>query len=308
MLDPVFAINYGVSGVGKSTDMIYAFPDNAIIFGERNAVRAPARSVVGVEIADSNIIQPNRIEDASDYIEKNHESLRKRGIIAAIADDFSLLAQNTFDHYEREQAKTGKKDGYFVINSLVDEIHRFRNVCRRASIHVFVNAHDGPRHLNKNSGRYINGGPKLPGQIQEDIGQAFDVVLHVVRNPTRPVGFKAEFHCGVDSDYTTKDRLNIVDGVMPFNTAEYLRAAGYEIPRACGLEWMEPVVEHFATFIVTLGQNIVNPQVMLQVGNEMRAALAQKTSDPRHVNWVIRDAYDRAFIRVVLANRRQLGM
>ena len=75
------------------------------------------------------------------------------------------------------------------------------------------------------------------------------------------------------------------------NTAEILRAAGYDIRRAPGLEWQEKLVEAFTQALIS------DPASEKALMNEVVEIAREKTDNDLHIRWVMRDALDRAYLR-----------
>jgi len=105
------------------------------------------------------------------------------------------------------------------------------------------------------------------------------------------VAWPGVYRCSrADSEWITKDRHAVTPDFSPMNQAELLRAAGYVIDRAPGLEWQEELIEAGARAI--LGGH---PEI--EVYKQVLAHGQQKTQDPRHLRWMLRDCRDRVVIR-----------
>lgn len=288
MTDPVLVLVYGPIGLGKTTDTVYAAP-RSLFVGEVMAIRSVALSVCGIDIPPSNIIVPvGGIRAVTALIPK------LRGVTQSLViDDLSLIVQQEFVELER----SGKK-GYDLFHVFQLRLHELREAARRGGVHILISAHDGKPHVNGNTQQLIRGGPKLPGQSQEDIGAAFDGVFRLVANPSRPIGHIAEYQVGSDDNYVTKDRFNVIYGAVPANLSEVLRVHGIELPRAPGLEWLDVAVPHYAEHLATLPlETLRDRKVMGAVMAQIRADIAAKyTENAKHQDWCMRDSYDRVMI------------
>ncbi len=272
---------YGPSSIGKTTDLLYSFP-NGLFLAPPGALK-PAHHVVGYVPAHA---EAATIDDATKRL---REAAKAGKYDAVIVDDFSLLAEQTIAHLENVKKLTGFK----LWGVVRDEVLEFRDVARRCGMHVVLTAHEStPRTVN---GSFVRGGPKLPGKLPEDVPTACDLVLRAAHDSTRK-GWHASYRCTVDDpQWVTKDRHGVTPDRAPMNLAEILRAAGYDIARAPGLEWQEEVVATLANALVT---DAANAATYLAQGRDLAA---QYSDNPLHIRWVMRDALDRA----ALARARQ---
>lgn len=303
-MDPILFVGYAVPGAGKTCDLIYAAP-LSLWFAEPPAVRHVARSVCGIsDIPDGLFTPPDTVLSIAEKI----KIAKEKGYQSVVVDDLTLVAQHSFRALEKKGL-----DGFTLFKAFRDELLEFRETARRLGIHVFVNAHLGERHMDKTVGRWIRGGPALPGQSQEAIGGVFDQVLRGVRNEARPVGWTTEWHCADDDNYVTKDRLNVVFGTAPMNISEIVRARGYKLPRYPGMEWLDEAIKICAQAILASEPKIdllhseEPAKLRSQVGavaKQLREFLSKKyNASPTHQNWVLRDAIDRVIIRSQIAER-----
>lgn len=270
----VVAALYGPSGLGKTTDLLYSFP-NGLFVAPPGALK-PAHHVVG-HVPQS--VEAHTIMDATKIV----SDLKKgnpKGFDAVIVDDFSLLAESTVAALEK------KHTGFKLWGAVRDAVLDFRDTARHAGLHVVLTAHESaPRTMN---GSFIRGGPKLPGRLPEDVPTACDIVLRATHDGTRR-GWHACYRCTVDDpQWVTKDRHGVTPDRSPMNLAEILRMAGYTIRRAPGLEWQEELVAAFATALVeNAGQEKALMAEVVEIARE-------RTDNDLHVRWVMRDALDRA--------------
>lgn len=275
---------YGPSGIGKTTDLLYSFP-NGFFVAPPGALK-PAYHVVG-HVPKSG--EAATIMDATALV----KAKAKEGKYdAVIVDDFSLLAESTVNVLEK------KLSGFKLWGGIRDAVLDFRDTARHAGLHVVLTAHEStPRTVN---GTFVRGGPRLPGRLPEDVPTACDLVLRAATDPNRR-GWHAVYRCTIDDpNWVSKDRHGVTPDKAPMNTAEILRAAGYVIHRAPGLDWQEEIVESIA-------------QAILETPTEEKALMAagadwarEHTTNDLHVRWVLRDALDRATIRRARANVLQL--
>ncbi len=278
----VVAAIYGPSGLGKTTDLIYSFP-NGLFVAPTGALK-PAYHVVG-NVPQS--VEASTIMEATKIVSGLSKDNTK-GFDAVIVDDFSLLAESTVAALEK------KHTGFKLWGAVRDAVLEFRDVARHAGLHVVLTAHESaPRTMN---GSFIRGGPKLPGRLPEDLPTACDLVLRAAHDSTRR-GWHACYRCTIDDpQWVSKDRHGVTPDKAPMNIAEILRMAGYEIRRAPGLEWQEEIVQAFA---VTLFENPGQEKALM---SEVVEIARERTDNDLHVRWVMRDSLDRAALMRARAN------
>lgn len=285
----------------NSTDNIYSFP-GAFFLAPPGALK-PSVNVVGYDIPPQHIYDPKSVPDAA---AKLKEIARTGKFKVAVVDDFSMLCELSFALLEQSRGLTGWK----LWGALSDEVLDFRDTARRLGIHVFVNMHE--RAPSMTSGTAQRGGPKLPGKLPESFPAACDIILRAAPGASTfgtKMGWANVYRCNpTDPTYVTGDRHGVTPDNAPMNLAEILRAAGYEIPRAPGLEWMERAVEIVADVLLKGGPSMDNASmqqaapwlVQQMIVLPYYAAVASTLEGQRriglHARWVMRDAYDRTVL------------
>lgn len=273
---------YGPSGIGKTTDSGYSFP-NALFVAAPGAL--------------------NSIESTCGYVPTSTDKVRTiqeaTSILEAVAtkfdtivfDDFSFMAEQTFHYLEKERRLTGFK----LWGALRDATLEFRDKSRYCGINVILNAWEQPPKTN-NQGKKIKGGPKLSGNLPEQLPAMCDVVLRAVHEPQRRP-WPSAYRCGADPSYTMKDRFNVAPRVdpAPMNMAELLRAAGFEIARHSDHKGQEEQVEAIALALMK------EPENQVEIANGVYQELRKAGKTASYARWTLRDAMDRAVIRGALA-------
>lgn len=308
--EALMLVAYGPPGSGKSCASVAAAPTGLFI-GERAAVRTPAMSVLGVEIPDSRIVVPNGLIPIAEFLEGGKPLATVDGgsvtldqVPAVVADDFSLIAHQEFQILEK------RLKGFDLFRAFKQCIMRLRSAARRSGRHVLVNAHLGVPHVNELSKRLILGGPKLPGQGQEELPEAFDTVVRVVHCPWWPLGWTSLAACGQYAvpgedhpyyEWVTKDRLNVFSGLMPLNFGEALRHRGYPLVLPAGLEWIDEVAETIATGMSGISEaswsyaDALKRDAWVPISAATQPLRGRR--DPRHVNWAVQNGVARAMYR-----------
>jgi hypothetical protein len=263
---------YGPSGIGKTTDLLYSFPQG--LFVAPPGALKPAEKVVG-SIPDS--LEASTIMDATKIVREYGKSAKYDAIIV---DDFSLLSESTIAVLEK------KFSGFKLWGALRDCVLEFRDTARHVGLHVVLTAHEStPRTV---SGTFVRGGPRLPGRLPEDLPTACDLVLRASYDNSRR-GWHACYRCTIDDpQWVTKDRHGVTPDRAPMNVAEILRCAGYEIRRAPGQDWQEPLVQALSRALLE------NPGEEKALMAEAVELCKEHTQNDLMVRWVMRDALDRA--------------
>ena len=288
--EAAFIVAYGVSKNGKTSDAVYSFPQ-AIFVAAPGALK-PAMHVVGYVPKSVDLAT---IGDATALLRElmTVASARRPGTL--VVDDFSLLSERTVTMLE--QKYRGHKNKYAVWDAVRDTLLDFRDTARHAGIHVVLNAHEGAP-TTKN-GAFIRGGPKLPGMMMSDLPAACDVVLRAGIDETRMGPWPGVYRCNpLDQTYVTGDRHGVAYDKCPMNLGEILRAAGYVLPRAPGMEWTEAVVAALADEMA--GADAAASVATLRANVEplqRKASQAGAAQPDLQVRWIFRDALDRAAIR-----------
>lgn len=303
---------YGDPGVGKSVNTIMCAP-NSLFIGEYSAIMAPAKSVCGIDIDPANIIVPDDLDQATQIISEIGAGKRKlangQPVESVVIDDLSLLALRQFDKLQVDPTMQGRgaPDHFKVQNAFTSKILKQRDTARRANVTVLVSGHMGTQHVNQLTGQTIKGGVKLRGQIQADIGQAYDQVLLCVRDASRwPIGHPVSFCVDADDSFVTKDRLNVVAGYMPFNLGEIFRFRGLTFSRFAGMSWMDEAVDKYSQAIngALNDAQLMDRNTVLGITSQLRKDIEAKyTKIVAHQNWCIQDAYHRVLIARLVSKR-----
>jgi hypothetical protein len=276
----IFAVIYGPSKTGKSTatgaagagGMFLAHPGGLL----------PIVNYLG--IPDVEYTEPASVEDAARIVQKNagkHPTI--------VIDDFSLLVEQTIQALEK---KHSFGDMWRALRHQVLGMRDAARIATAQGTHVIFNCHQSPPKTS--SGKYVRGGPQLPGQLPEQFAAFADVVARVKYDSTA-APWKYVLRTGPDPEHISGDRLDIFPDPSPMNLGEALRCAGYDIPRPKGLEWMEKIVSRLSDKVLDAG--LIDWRKTLKPAAEK---LRKKYELP-HVRWAIQDSLHRA----VLLNARQ---
>jgi hypothetical protein len=272
--DPVVVCTYGPSGVGKTTDQGYSFPQ--ALFVAAPGALTSVRTVCGYTPASTHV---RTLAEATKLVKDV-----KGSYPAVVIDDFSFVAEQTFATLEK------KFNGFRLWGELRDQALAFRDAARYAGVDVILNCWEqGPK--TNAAGSKVRGGPMLSGRLPEQIPAMCDVVLRAASDTQRKP-WPAVYRCSNDPAYVMKDRFNVASVVdpAPMNIAELLRAAGVSIPRHPDIPDMEEYVETFCQAM----QAESNP---IPKANEFYTALIGSGVPVPAARWILRDAMDRCTIR-----------
>lgn len=298
---PPVVIAYGDSGKGKTTDLLYSFPNALFIPIHADALR-PSETVCGYRPRPDQVQPQRRLSQAIGLLTQVANAQKREGrqfYPQVVVDDLSLLA----DGEELAMDQSGKYpkagDGAYRkwgdIRALVQE---FCDIARHEmGCTVAMNAHPRASTVDKKTGQKFIGGPKLPsktltGAIPFIATEVYQVGIEPGRKPY-PTVYQVY---PADTDWATKSRLNYF-GRFPMNMAELLRQAnaGQFAPRHPGLEWTEAWVEAVAQKVAA-GES--RSSIFKRVSEHPQ--LAGKNS--QHIAWILRDGFDRADIRKMRSN------
>lgn len=265
--DGIFMVLYGPSKTGKTT-CTGAASASGLLIAQPGAL-LPLRSFLGLEQ-----IEERRAETLGMAITYLKKEGAKYPVVAI--DDFSVLVERSFGgNWKR----------------LTDDVYAIRDIARELTqkgTTIIFNCHEQPERTS--SGKYIRGGPSLPGQMPEKFSALADVVLRSVYDDTA-APWPFVLHTRARANYIAGDRLTIFPDGGPMNIAEGLREAGYDLPRAKGLQWQEKLVETTANKILSNG--IENWRASLK---EIIARIGTKKAKP-HLRWALQDGLHRAVLR-----------
>tara|TARA_R100000008_G_scaffold86587_1_gene80322 strand:- start:1009 stop:1893 length:885 start_codon:yes stop_codon:yes gene_type:complete len=276
MSDGIFAVIYGPSKTGKSTATGAAGAGG--LFIAQTGGLLPLKNYLGLEKVRVQAAQ--NVQHAGDIVTKAAGK-----VPTIVVDDLSLLTEVTVTELEKNHT-FGE-----MWRKLRHQVLFMRDAARYATsngTHVIFNCHQSPPKTS--SGKYVRGGPKLPGQLPEQFSAFADIVARVEYEETA-APWKYVLRTGPNPEYISGDRLDIFPDPAPMNLGEALRAAGYELPRPKELEWMEPLVDK--TSALVLSEGLENwRETLRKVGTKIR-----DQHDLRHVRWALQDSLHRAVIK-----------
>jgi hypothetical protein len=218
------------------------------------------------------------------------------GLEAIVFDDFSFLAEQTFDHIERNARNANNK--FKLWGDLREVTLEFRDAARYAGVHVALNAWEqAPSWRGEGEKRkYVRGGPKLPSDLPDQVPAMCDMVFRGGYEPMRKP-WPGVYVCRPDSEWNMKNRFNSTPEISPMNLGEILRHSGYTISRHPGLPEQEAWVESIATAMLKAG-----PTGDREIGVQALVELRKKGLHEKHITWTLRDAIDRVALKRATAS------
>jgi len=290
---PAVITIFGEAGVGKSSDTLYSFPCGYFV-AAKGALK-PAVPLIGH--IPATIKEPKTAEEKDRWNLDTVLALLKADLgkyvstgncpfDAIILDEFSQYAART-----KQLMEPLFKDPRQMYPKLAEKAMAIVSFARSVRAITVFNCHlkypkdDEP------------GGPALPGQmLASEYLREFDMVLRVDPDPMRtpwPACYRAGLWAG--PQWRTKDRHHVVIDKAPMNLAEILRAAGYTVRRAPGMEWHEEGVQRIVTRVLA-GE----PEML--VLPEMGRFLRTQGIPDSQIAWIWRDARDRVELKKLGAN------
>lgn len=277
---PIFALEYSPPKYGKTENAIRAFP-NAEFIGDPKAIIPLFQSL---EIPLPTIHDVNTLEQA----DKKVEEIAKRKK-SCVLDDLTVLGDDTVLALTPKFGDNKLK----LYDAFRIQMVTLRNRARDAGIHVWATAHIMPP--DPENGRM--GGPKLPGQNSYAISAVVETIGRVEPSPQIITGWPMAYKVDPkDKAYVTGDRWGVLYDGAPHNAGELMRARGFDLPRAVGLEWQEDVVEAIAQEFLALAPNQLGPAKKV-IFQKWFSDLEQNGIIPPHIYWTLRDGFDRSTIR-----------
>lgn len=291
---PIVTIGYGVSGHGKTLDLVYSFPNALFIPINEDSVRG-SDTVCGYTLRQDQVVPCWTLSTALALLVQVRDEQRKQGRILypqVVVDDLSMLAKHQLKAMKDSGRYTeGSGFNYSLWTDLADMITDFITLARHElGADVAINAHERPPE-NKD-GVSTMGGPLLPSRkLTAEIPHAATSVYRTGIEKGREPWVGVYKNDPSNRSWYMKCRLNYT-GTIPMNMAELWRGAGHHVGRHPDLAWMEPYVKAVAL-------KLSEGEKLKTVGKKVVDRLSDK--DPRHIRWVLRDGIDR---HLALKSRR----
>lgn len=276
--NPALVLTYGASGLGKTTDQGYSFP-NAVFAAAPGALK----SVISVCGYMPRSVDVSTIEEATKLIEA---ASKIPEIDAVVIDDFSFMLDRTIVEVEK------RLTGFKAWGRVRDLVMGFRAAARYAKMHVVLNCWEQPPKTTP-AGAYIRGGPKLSGDLPEQLPAMCDLVLRA-RFDTMRKPWGGVYIGAASSEWVGKDRDNGCPSPAPMNLGEILRANGYALSRHRDVAaWQESAVEAICGQILATESAAQEPAIIEAAYRN----LCGSGVSPSFARWTVRDAWDRAALR-----------
>tara|TARA_R110002012_G_scaffold9854_7_gene45845 strand:+ start:12845 stop:13801 length:957 start_codon:yes stop_codon:yes gene_type:complete len=276
----VFICLYGPSKAGKTVASAAA-GSCGLFIGDPSGLLS-AQRFLGIE--NMNVARAMTVPEATKIIE-NAVANPKKSPPSIVIDDFSLMVETTINAYESTKGRAG------MWSALTRDVLACRDAARAATaggIIVIFNCHEQPPR--QSSGKFVRGGPSLPGQLPEKFSGMVDVIGRAMYEPTA-APWKYQLCFRPQPDYMSGDRLSVFPGMAPMNIAEGLRAAGYLIPYPKGLEWIGDVAQKVSDKILEEGIEEW-PKVLQKVSTQLKDKKRLE-----HLRWALQDGLHRAILQ-----------
>jgi hypothetical protein len=282
-----FILTYGRSGIGKSVDCVYSFP-NALYISVPGALQC-AEFLCGYTPAQIDVADLGKATEVLVNLAKGGAKYD-----TVVVDDISFLVEQTVRAIQGNAAQMSLPGWGKVYQMALD----FRKTARYLDMTVVINCWERCPHTTQ-KGEYIRGGPKFPGQLPEMFSSMADMVLRCDIDSRRKP-WTGIYRCENSKQYIMKDRLSKCYSMspIPMNLGEILRSSGIEVSRLKSLAWQEEVVESLSTSF----QETSDP---LSLANTTYSSMLAKGIAAPYVKWTLRDAMDRAVIRQALSQSQQ---
>lgn len=292
-MNTLLAVLYGQMGVGKSTDMVAAFP-LACHFCRPGGLLS-SWTYLGLDAASglapitrampdgdwSGFVFQSYYNDLEQAIAQIDEAVAL-GFVGICVDDVSLASEATEYGITKALADpdgTLRKGNVFRKFDIIKErVYEVRQAARFAGTPCVMTAHERDPSLDFKTKDPLPGGPKFPTKkLTESIPYDADLVLRFVRGEDGSRMFDRR-----DNKYAFKDRFAVVPPVGPANLRALLFASGTVLPRFPGLEWQDEVMTHVAA-------RMERGDERNDVVHETFAAVAKNDKHMKHIAWSVRD-------------------
>jgi hypothetical protein len=280
--DPSFSVLYGDLKVGKTADAIAAFHERAVYIAAPGALGA-AESVWGIRIPPYHDLETFKDIRLFDKF--------PAGTLAVVVDDATLIADRTVNILSARGL-----GGFDLWAAMFRHAIMLRDQLRRKGMHTVFTGHAAPAEVKQ--GVRLRGGPAFPGQTRTKLPAAADLLLRAESRPDGAgFGWPIVYRTAPHPDWLQGSRYNTPD-MAPMNLGEILRAAGFVIPRAKGLEWQEQVANAVANKLLEPGTLADHEKTITVLRYAHDYAMAKFTKERKHADWALRDGHDRAILRL----------
>ena len=289
-----FILVYGKSGMGKTTDCGYSFP-NALFVAQKGALQS-IRHTCGYDPAQVTVYDLFELNNLLTKLKKEGSEYK-----TLVIDDFTILVDRT-----KAKLSDRMRDIRALYGKLQDLVIRFRALARDCDMDVILTCHErDPRTNDKNE--FIRGGPYLSGKLAEDLPSDSDIVLRCGTEGMMK-GFQGIYRCEMSTRFVMKCRFNICYHIspLPMNLGEILRAVSDErerlgyapirVDRHPNFAQQEELVEKFSRHLEQFTD--FTPEV-----NNLYSSLLQGGISSHAARWTLRDAIDRTIIRRALTQK-----
>jgi hypothetical protein len=234
------------------------------------------------------------VEEATATMLREAES--KSPPTTVCVDEFTYLAERTFAGIEKRLGKTN--DGRKLFGENRNAILAFRDVARYAGFNVLLGtwlSEPGVKGADSRTGRtgkFVRGGPKLPGDLPDYFPGVCDLVLKAEFD-ARAQPWGAVYRCYPSDQWTMRDRDDKTPDPAPLNMGEILRLNGCKgLGPAGGSDEGAALVENMACLLVEQGVNADRPIV-----EAAYQGLVKEGKTPQQAYWIVSDAWDRANLK-----------
>ena len=293
-LSPAFIILYGPSGLGKSTDCLWAAAAAGVFIVAHPDGLAPIFATQKIALKASQVRIAQNLTGAYSHLLAIITSNQKgeTAYTFIVIDDLSMLMENELADMKASGRynASGGNFSFTMWGDLMGILLTFGRVARWAGVHVLANAHVRDPGFDQ-KGNFYRGGPSVPQAKQVmKLPHIATEVLKIEHDPDvymHPVHMRAE----IDSSWEMKSRYGL-NGTAPLNTGEWMRAQGHMIPRP--YPWIEEWVGVIADRITAGGSQ-------REVAKKALDLLISKGRSKEAAYWAVRDGVHRAAFRQIQA-------
>jgi len=291
-IEALFMLTYGPSGSGKTLANIRAY-SSGMFAGPRGCF-LPAKGFLDIEVPVREI---NRLTDVIKLL----KAVKGKRLPSLVISDVSILAEQECRMLRKPRSEGGEAiTGWDTYNACEDRFLEIVGLAKDCPFHVALEFHEQPTREAKKTGRtvHIPACPQLPGiKLPAQAPGHFDLVAQIIEDDSLlshyvwPYGFSVK----PDGSAVRKDRTSSFPDSFPLNFREGLLSSGVNLPRHKDVVWMD---EHVAAIANKIGELHYTGKFNEEHITSLLTDEAQKLEgkNPKHIRWVILDAFDAAEI------------
>lgn len=300
---PELLLTFGDSGLGKTTDLAYLYPNGLFIAAVADGIRAGA-NVTGIRLRSDQVVEVRDLTGAFAVFRQVRDAQRAQGrkLYPGVGmDDLSILAVNELRRMQQSGDYDTKKANKYDMQIWVDLGQTMADLFSfiRYDLDMGVGVTSHKKEPGDSQGTFYKGGPDMPFKKLIRLVPHLATASYLCSIDSSVKGeHKGIYQCDQPShEWHMKCRLGWT-GQLPMNMAEICRQAPNPrpIPRHPDVDWIEPWVKGVFNALIE-GKSGVAESLAEKL------AVKKPNAPKQHIDWIMRDA----IARVLLKKKRDGG-